>query len=232
MGATACRTFMTKVQFKSYNQGQTVLFPSCLDERIPEASPVRLINRIVDGLDLTQLIATYESGGTTPYNPRMLLKVVFHVCMNNIYSCRKIVSAMERDIHYMWLSGSQYPSFSTINRFRSEHIKDCVNHLFVQVVELLAEMGQVSLDVQYMDGTKIESVASKYTFVWRKSTETNKRKLEEKIRNILTQIDEGIARDHSAETESKTSPVDSVSLRKMIDKINESTHKQKAETKE
>jgi transposase len=117
---------MSKVQFKSYNQGQAELFPFRLDERIAEDSSVRLINRIVGGLDLTQLIATYESGGTTPYNPRMLLKVVFYACMNNTCSCRKIASSMERDIHYMWLSGSQYPPFSTINRFRSEHIKDCV----------------------------------------------------------------------------------------------------------
>ncbi|MDR1221492.1 MAG: IS5/IS1182 family transposase, partial [Tannerella sp.] len=73
---------MSKVQFKSYNQGQTLLFPSRTDERIPEDSPVRLINRIVDGLDLTRLIATYDSGGTTPYNPRMLLKVVFYAYMN------------------------------------------------------------------------------------------------------------------------------------------------------
>jgi transposase len=223
---------MSKIQFKSYNQGQTVLFPSRLDERIPADSPVRPINRIVDGLDLTQLISSYDSGGTTPYHPRMLLKVVFYAYMNNTYSCRKIASAMERNIHYVWLSGSQYPSFSTINRFRSEHIKDCVNQLFVQVVEALVELGQVSLDVQYIDGTKIESVADKYTFVWRKSTENNRRKLEEKIRNVLSQIDEGIARDHSGETERGTSPVDSASPGKMIDKINECTRSRKVETKE
>jgi transposase len=186
----------------------------------------------VDGLDLTQLIASYESGGTTPYHPRMLLKVVFHAYMNNTYSCRRIASAMERDIHYMWLSGSQYPSFSTINRFRSEHIKDCVNQLFVQAVEVLVEMGQVRPDVQYIDGTRIESVASKYTFVWRKSTETNKGKLEEKIRSVLSQIDEGIARDHASESDMGTSPIDSASLEKMIDKINECTRQQEARTKE
>jgi transposase len=136
---------MSKVQFKSYSQGQTVLFPSRIDEKIPENNSVRLIKRIVEGLDLTQLIATYESRGTTPYNLRMLLKIVFHACINNVCSCRKIASAMERNIHYMWPSGSQYPPYSTISRFRSEHIKDCVNRLSVQVVELPAETGQISL---------------------------------------------------------------------------------------
>ena len=52
----------------------------------------------------------------------LLLKVVFYAYMNNIYSCRKIEDALKYHIHYMWLSGSQTPSFSTINRFRSEHL--------------------------------------------------------------------------------------------------------------
>ncbi len=190
---------MSKLQFKSYNQGQSCLFPSRLDERIAADSPVRLISRIVDFLDLTELIATYESGGTTPYHPRMLLKVVFYAYMNNLYSCRRIASIMEHHIHYIWLSGSQYPSYSTINRFRSEHVKDCVNRLFVQVVMLLVDIGQVSLDVQYVDGTKMESVANKYTFVWCKTTERNKEKLQAKIQNILSLIEEGIAQDNQPE---------------------------------
>lgn len=161
----------------------------------------------------------------------MLLKVVFYAYMNNIYSCRKIASMLEHHIHYMWLSGDQRPSFSTVNRFRSEHIKDCVNHLFVQVVQVLVEMGQVSLDVQYVDGTKIESVANKYTFVWRKSTESNKKKLEGKIRNILSQIDEGIAQDKMVEGEPADLPIDSVALGKFIDRINHENNKQSADTK-
>lgn len=120
----------------------------------------------------------------------------------------------------MWLSGNQSPSYSTINRFRSEHMKDCVNHLFIQVVLLLVRMGQVSLDVQYVDGTKIESVANKYTFVWRKSTETNKKKLESKIQNILSQIDAGIAQDNLPDEESACVVIDSSTLNSLIKDIN------------
>jgi transposase len=223
---------MPKLQFKFYNQGQLCLFPSRLDERIAEDSPVRLINRIVDGLDLTELIATYESGGTTPYHPRMLLKVVFYAYMNNIYSCRRIASMMEHHLHYMWLSGSQYPSYSTINRFRSEHMKDCVNRLFVQVVALLVDMGQVSLDVMYVDGTKIESVANKYTFVWRKSAERNKEKLQSRIQHILCRIDAGIAQDNAPDTDQSPSPIDSTTLQKLIDRINDTNCSSTPETNE
>ena len=214
---------MAKVQFKTYIPNEIVLFPSNLGERIPKDHPVRLLSGIVDGLNLTELIRTYKSGGTTPFHPRMLLKVVFYAYMNNIYSCRKIEDAMNWNIQYMWLSGNQHPSFSTINRFRSEHMKDCVNSLFIQVVKIMVALGQVSLGVQYIDGTKIESVANKYTFVWKKATLTNKAKLEEKIKSVLKQIDEGIAQDNapSKEEGTMTDAIDSEHLQQLIDKVNE-----------
>ena len=211
---------MSKTTFKTYDQGQRILFPTSLDERIPEHSPARLVSRIVDNLDLSELIRTYEKYGAPSYHPRMLLKVVFYAYMNNIYSCRKIARALEENIHYMWLSGDQQPSFSTINRFRSNHLKDCVNKLFVQVVELLVDMGQVSLEVSYVDGTKIESVANKYTFVWRKNVERYKGNLEKKIRSILAQIDEGIAQDNRDNSDEIPTPINSEDLRRRIRAIN------------
>jgi len=220
---------MAKVVFKSYNQGQIQLFPSRLDERISENSPVRLIDSIVNNLDISDLISTYESGGTSAYHPRMLLKIVFYAYMNNLYSCRKIAKALDENVHYMWLSGSQYPSFSTINRFRSEHVKECVNKLFTQVVMMLVEMGQISLEVSYIDGTKIESVANKYTFVWKKSVEKNKIKLEKNIQSILSQIEEGIAQDNATNDEETSTPIDSEQLLKRIEELN---HSNKASTKE
>ena len=217
----------TKVHFKSYNTGVVSIFPVDLGEKIPQSAPVRLIDSIVDGLKLDKVIETYKDGGTTPYHPRVLLKVVFYAYMNNIYSCRRIASLLDRDFHYMWLSGGQTPSFSTINRFRSEHLKEAVNDLFVQVVMKLVEAGQLSLDVQYIDGTKIESVANKYTFVWKKTTEKNKEKLEGKIKDILSQIDEGIAQDNAPAEE--TSEMDSSTLQKIIEGINEMTAKKEKE---
>ena len=102
-------------------------------------------------------------------------------------------------------------------------MKDCVNSLFIQVVKIMVALGQVSLDVQYIDGTKIESVANKYTFVWKKATLTNKAKLEEKIKSVLKQIDEGIAQDNapSKEEGAATDAIDSEHLQQLIDKVNE-----------
>lgn len=223
---------MSKAIFKDYNQGQLQLFPARLDERIGENHPVRLVNSVVDSLDLKELIDSYEPGGTSSYNPRMLLKVVFYAYMNNVYSCRKIAKCLEENVHYMWLSGSQYPSFSTVNRFRSERLKDCINKLFSQVVMLLVEMGYVSLEVSYIDGTKIESVANKYTFVWRKSVEKNKAKLQMKIQSILNQIEEGIAQDNSNMNEECLPSIDSQGLKERIAKLNESNKQADDENKQ
>lgn len=209
----------SKITFKDYNQGQLILFPSRLDENIPLHSPVRMINSIVDELDLTPLLSTYKGGGSSNYHPRMLLKVLFYAYLNNIYSCRKIEKVLQENIHYMWLSSQQYPSFSTINRFRSEHVKDCINSLFVQVVQMLVEMGYVSLETQYIDGTKQESVANKYSFVWKKSVEYHRSNLQAKIGCILSQIEEGIAGDNQG-TEEARFEINSEELRNRITLIN------------
>ena len=220
----------TKITFKDYNQGLLNLFPSRLDENISDHSPVRMINQVVDELYISPLLSTYQGGGTSSYHPRMLLKVLFYAYLNNIYSCRKIEKVMQENIHYMWLSGSQYPSFSTINRFRSQHVKECINSLFVQVVEMLVELGYVSLEVEYIDGTKIESVANKYTFVWKKSVEHYKSNLSAKIRSILSQVEEGIAGDNLLADEPPFE-INSDQLGERISLINK-TNKDKSDLKQ
>ena len=100
----------------------------------------------------------------------MMPKVIIYAYMNNIYSCRKIEKLLLRDIHYTWLAGHEHPDFITINRFRNR-VKEEINNVFTQLVLVLADKGFISLDVEYIDGTKIESKANKYTFVWHKSIE-------------------------------------------------------------
>ena len=116
--------------------------------------------------------------------------------MNNVYSCRKIEQLLLRDIHYIWLAGYEKPDFITINRFRNR-VKDEINNVFTQLVLILADKGFISLDVEYVDGTKIESKANKYTFVWRKSVERNRAKLMDRIRVLLEQVDESIAQENA-----------------------------------
>ena len=210
---------MAQPVFKSYSQGQAVLFPASLDEKLPADSPARLVNEIVDNLDISRVIDTYKGGGSSAYHPRIMLKVVIFGYLNNIYSCRKIENALNDRVSFMWLSGNLTPDHNTINRFRSSHLKDTIHDIFTQVVLMLVDMGYLSLDVVYVDGTKIESRANRYTFVWRKSVEKYKARLEEKIRKILELVEEGIAGDNRPDDEPPT-PINSEELKKRVAELN------------
>ena len=189
---------MAKIVFKELTSNQNVLFPTNLLEHIPANHPVLLINQVVDGLNLDQIFSTYHTRGASSYHPRMMLKVLFYAYLCNIYSCRKIAQALQENIYFMWLSGKSTPDFRTINRFRGEHLKEHIKDLFTQIVLMLNELGYLSLDVQYIDGTKIESASNRYSFVWRGSVEKYKSKLEDKIRTVLSTIDSHIEADEQA----------------------------------
>ena len=143
-----------------------------------------------------KLFFSLSPAGRCPYHPKMMLKVIIYAYMNNIYSCRKIEKHLLRDIHYIWLAGNEHPDFITINRFRNR-VKEEINNVFTQLVLVLADKGFISLDVEYIDGTKIESKANKYTFVWRKTVERNRTRLMDKNRILLEQVDETIAQENS-----------------------------------
>jgi transposase len=175
-----------------------VLFPQRIDVDIAENDPVRIINAVVEELNLENFRKLYKERGRSPYNPKMLLKVIIYAYMNNVYSCRKIEKLLLRDIHFIWLAGYNKPDFITINRFRNR-VKNEINNVFTQLVLILASRGFVSLDVEYIDGTKIESKANKYTFVWRKTVVGNRNKLMNKIKALLEQIDASIAQDNVSE---------------------------------
>ena len=191
---------MQRYHFRPYSPNQTILFPQRIDKDIAEDDPVRLISSIVESLDLSSMRKLYKERGRSPYDPKMLLKVVIYAYMNNIYSCRRIEKALKRDIHFIWLAGYEQPDFITVNRFRNR-VKNEISNIFTQLVLLLCAKGLVTLDVEYIDGTKIESKANKYTFVWRKTVEKNRAKLMEKIRVLLSQVDDAIAQDKAAADE-------------------------------
>jgi len=189
---------MSKIVFKELTSNQTVLFPSNLLDQIPENHPVLLINQVVDSLNLDKVFSTYHTRGASSYHPRMMLKVLFYAYLCNIYSCRKIAQALHENIYFMWLSGKSTPDFRTINRFRGEHLKEHIKDLFTQIVLMLNELGYLSLDVQYIDGTKLESASNRYSFVWRGSVEKYKSKLEDKIHSVLSTIDSHIETDNQS----------------------------------
>ena len=113
-----------KIHFRDYNPKQTLLFPQRLDKDIAENDLVRVVDTVIDNLKLENFRKLYKERGRSPYHPKMMLKAVIYGYMNNLYSCRKIESALKRDVHFIWLAGYEQPDFNTINRFRNRVKED------------------------------------------------------------------------------------------------------------
>ena len=184
---------MAKLAIKSDNKKQNLLLPPSLDELVPENHMVRVVDAVIDRLDISDILSTYRGGGNSAFNPKMMLKVLVFAYLSNVYSSRRIEELLRRDIYFMWLAGMKRPDFRTINYYRGKRLKEGFDTVFTQVVRLLHEEGFVSLKVQYIDGTKIESVANKYTFVWRGSVEKYDARLKAKTEALLRQIEQNHA---------------------------------------
>ena len=188
---------MAKLAIKSDNRKQNLLLPPSLEELVPENHMVRVVDAVIDRLDISDILSTYRGGGNSAFNPKMMLKVLVFAYLSNVYSSRRIEELLRRDIYFMWLAGMKRPDFRTINYYRGKRLKEGFDAVFTQVVRLLHEEGFVSLKVQYIDGTKIESVANKYTFVWRGSVEKHDARLKAKTEALLRQIEQ----NHSIENQ-------------------------------
>jgi transposase len=178
-----------KVTFKAYEQGQGELFPGYLGDSIPEDHIVRVVDEIVDTIDTTPLIALYEGGGCSSYHPRMMLKVLLFAYTQKIYSSRHIAKALRENIFFMWLSGKNTPDFRTISDFRLKRLRDIFEDLFTGLIHILLAKGCVSMQDMFVDGTKIEADANKYTYVWRKSSQRYQNGLRKKVKELFDEIE-------------------------------------------
>ena len=212
---------MTKVVFKSYNPNDSLLLPPCLGDYLPQNHKARVVSAIIDRLDISDIESGYKGGGTSSYNPRMLLKVIVYAYLNNVYSGRQMEKLLVENIAYMWLSGMQTPDFRTINLFRSKRLSGCFDSIFTQIVVLLHDEGLVSLNVQYIDGTKIESAANKYTFVWKGSTEKNKAKLEANVKSVLESAEKVLSMENADEEQELTAEEMARRADNILDKMDE-----------
>lgn len=224
---------MAKLAIKSDNRRQNLLLPPSLDELVPENHMVRVVDAVIDRLDISDILSTYRGGGNSAFNPKMMLKVLVYAYLSNVYSSRRIEELLKRDIYFMWLAGMKRPDFRTINYFRGKRLKEGFDAVFTQVVRLLHEEGFVSLKVQYIDGTKIESVANKYTFVWRGSVEKYDARLKAKTEALLRQIEQNHAIENQEYPVSEELTAEEVAervgrIKEKVDADNLSKEKRKA----
>lgn len=164
--------------------------PMDLEEWIPSNHLVRIVNDAIDRLDDSIFASAYPGGGRDSYHPKMMAKIVVYAYTQKIYSSRQIAKAIREQIPFIWIAARQTPDFRTINRFRSERLKERLETIFAAVLELLVEEGYVKLEHYFLDGTKIEANANRYTFVWRKAVEKHHANLQSKVKALFEDIDE------------------------------------------
>ena len=165
-----------------------MLFPPNVDDMVPEGHPVRIVDSIIDKVDIQSILDTYRGGGSSGYHPRMLLKVLIYAYLKNIYSSRQMEEALKENIHFMWLSGMSKPDHNTINRFRGKRLDGNLKEIFGSVVQMLANEGYLNIKEVYIDGTKIEANANRYTFVWGKAIATQKQKIKQQLEQIWAHV--------------------------------------------
>ena len=177
--------------YTSFSLYYQIKLPLDLEISIPSDDPVRLVSAFVEEMDLSELYKTYGRIRKNQATPRQMLKLVIYAAMNRIYSSRDIQKACKRDINFMYLlEGMPAPDHATIARFISLHFSACAKVLLAQMSNLLYLLGEISGKTIFIDGTKIESAANKYTFVWKRAITKNQARLYTKLTSFVAECEE------------------------------------------
>ena len=169
--------------------GYQLKLPLNIEILIPEDDSVRLLSQFVEAMDLTDLYSTYERINSV--SPRTLLKIVLYSYMNGDYSSRSMELNCKRDINFMFLlEGAPVPDHATFARFRSIHFAPCAKRILAEMSNALFDLGEISGETIFIDGTKIEANANKYTFVWKKAVTKNQEKLLIKLADFVAECEE------------------------------------------
>ena len=165
-----------------------MVLPIDLEICIPKGDFVFKLVEICEELDYTKLFNTYLRSWRK-VNPITVFELLVYGYMTGKYSSREIENACRTDIRFMYILGSEpVPDHSTISRFQNERLTEIIEDLFYQLVMKLYELNEISFKNIFVDGTKIEANANRYTFVWRKAIEKNNEKLNQKAESILPVI--------------------------------------------
>ena len=171
-------------QFTVFERNGQLVFTLNSEIMIPKNAPVRLLNAQLEELEYGKLYEAYSSKGRkSAADPRVLFKVLVYGYLCGIYSSRKLEEACQYRIDFRWLlEDRKAPDHCTFARFRTGRCRDALEDLFYQLVQRLEDIGETDHTAVFIDGTKLESCAGRYTFVWRKSVEKQLTKVKEEIR--------------------------------------------------
>ena len=173
---------------QEYFNPKQLKLPLSFDIKIPFDSEVRTFDEVFRRIDLNQYVVAEPKVGRIGYNPVNMLKLILFCQMENITSLREMAKAAQHDIRIMWLTDELKPSHQTISEFMKYRLKDHIENIFYDVNQYIIDRENIDTDKLYIDGTKIEANANKYTFVWKGSIEKFRDKLYNKITKQIKKL--------------------------------------------
>lgn len=205
--------------FKHYNMNQLVL-PLNLEVKLQENDIAFHIHHLVESIPDEAFQPFVRKTGCPAYHPRMMLKIILCAYSQSVFSGRKIEALLKDSIRMMWLAQGYEPSYRTINRFRVHpEVKELIRQCFVQFRCRLIEEKLIDEEAIFIDGTKIEANANKFTFVWKKSIETYHKRLIEQSNQLYNELLENkIIPEIQRESEEELSVEE---LSEMVEKVEE-----------
>ena len=157
--------------YKEYTMNQLVL-PLDLEVRLPENDIAFAVHDLVEQIPDEAFETFWRTTGCPAYHPRMMMKIVLCAYTQSVFSGRKIEGLLKDSLRMMWLAQGHEPSYRTINRFRVHPaVAPILKSAFVTFRCHLVEAGEIDQEAIFIDGTKLEANANRYTFVWRKAIE-------------------------------------------------------------
>lgn len=148
--------------------GQQKMNFSFFELHLPDDDPVYTLKKVMEELDFSGLLACYSDKGRTGYNPIMMYAVVTYANMRGVRAVDRIVELCERDLAFIWLTKGQKPRRDAFYDFKGKKLTgEVLDELNYQFLRRLKKEGLLTLKELFIDGTKIEANANRYTFVWR-----------------------------------------------------------------
>src|SRR5699024_10200500 len=191
--------------YQNYITGQTTLSLN-LDFSIPANHIASVISEFVDSIPNEVILETTSNTGRPAYHPAMMLKILLFAYSRRVFSGRKIERMLEENLPMMILADNRKISYHTINNFRSsDHANKVIKQCFVYFTSLLEDEGLIRENAVFIDGTKIEADANRYTFVWRKAIENYHAKLKEDVSALYEELINKEVVKAMAEEEAQTS---------------------------
>lgn len=179
----------SKQVFKQYSPSQSLLLPPSLEDLIAPGHLVRVVSDVVDRMDISALINSYEGGGASAYHPRMMVKVLLYAYSVKIYTGRRIAKALQQDVTFMWLAAYNRPDFRTINNFRGGVLKQTIESLFAGMLDFLLEREYIRFENYFCDGSTFGANANRHKMVWKKNAQRYQAATEQKCRELFKEID-------------------------------------------